>query len=435
LRIQKLSLPDSDGGPISSGRKLAFSPDGLWLIIITNENGIHLVSVQSNDGFDIWNPTKIRLEKPIRASERDADETFFSISGSVIRHVSFSSDSRLLAICDNDGYVSIWTLGSISSSTPQKRVRMSRSNAAEAERNQSLNLDDWRLHEVSYTFPRISPPPLVFSFQPTAFSDATQSTVIEKIFILTSDHRVLEFEALNGTLSTWGRQNFNQLLPGLVSSIRDRAKGYFWDVGDEKRRIWLYGNSWLFMLDLDQDFSLDESESASLAISALKKRKRSHGEAGAYETVHDFQKPRSVGSGIGLISIRQILGSSEPMDIDSNERSSIHSLKHAQHDAQETSASAQNAITRVDADDEATVEHESPHISTQDQKSNWMSREYRHILGILPLQSSDSTMNGSNITSSRSSDSDNTLEVVIVERPPWDFDLPARAYGDHEWAK
>jgi U3 small nucleolar RNA-associated protein 4 len=61
---------------------------------------------------------------------------------------------------------------------------------------------------------------------------------------------------------------------------------------------------------------------------------------------------------------------------------------------------------------------ESGEVMEQQKRSDpwWHTFKYRPILGMLPIGPS----------------AGQALEVVLVERPSWDLDLPARFVGQHE---
>jgi U3 small nucleolar RNA-associated protein 4 len=47
----------------------------------------------------------------------------------------------------------------------------------------------------------------------------------------------------------------------------------------------------------------------------------------------------------------------------------------------------------------------------------WHTYKYRPIMGVVPI------------------DGDAGLEVVLVERPMWEMELPPRYFGDQDWEK
>ena len=108
----------------------------------------------------------------------------------------------------------------------------------------------------------------------------------------------------------------------------------------------------------------------------------------------------------------------------------------------------------ADAKDERQNENRAPRLHTSPSlhppsPQNWYTFKYRPILGIVPLSTHGSTSRprlggksrGGNSEDDGGDDEDDgeegererRLEVVIVERPLWEMDLPPRYFGDREW--
>ena len=86
------------------------------------------------------------------------------------------------------------------------------------------------------------------------------------IFILTSTHTPYELNILSGHLTPRSRLRISKSktgadqLPAELRLQRDRAVGCIWDVQEHWERVWLYGASWLGMIDLRHSTSADDRE-------------------------------------------------------------------------------------------------------------------------------------------------------------------------------
>jgi U3 small nucleolar RNA-associated protein 4 len=86
-------------------------------------------------------------------------------------------------------------------------------------------------------------------------------------------------------------------------------------------------------------------------------------------------------------------------------------------DEDETSEDALNSVLKrlPRGEDAALTNGDSQHTTSLQW---WHTYKYRPIMGIVPIGSERAE-----------------LEVVLVERPTWDMDLPPRYYGDQDWEK
>ena len=79
--------------------------------------------------------------------------------------------------------------------------------------------------------------------------------VEDRLFVLMVDHQAYEFQMSQGKLSAWSRRNPTSCFPERLLICKDRAMGCIWDAGGGRERLWIYGSSWLCMIDLAQDLS------------------------------------------------------------------------------------------------------------------------------------------------------------------------------------
>lgn len=258
---------------------------------------------------------------------------------------------------------------------------------------------------------------------PHAHSHALPTTH-SRLLVITTHHQIHEFDILAGKLTDWSRRNPSSLLPAEFRGIKDRVMGVVWDVKEQAERIWMYGSSWLGMLDLSQDFERgavpssetedvdEEGEGADDGSNKKRKRleserwgrleesrKKVKGSAGAGNLVKDEERN-------GASGVVKKIEDGESMDLD------IDALVKPEGDdeeelEEEEEQSMLGPLRRIDEDnDDENAESE--------RRRWWCTYKYRPILGMVPI--------GVRKTSGTQTEEDNDpLEVVLVERPPWDL--------------
>ena len=105
----------------------------------------------------------------------------------------------------------------------------------------------------------------------------------DRLFVLTAENQMYEFNVLSGKMSDWSRRNPTSSLPRVFRDLRDRAMGAVWDVQKQNERIWLYGVNWLWMFDLSRDLSSLEEQDTKPPIlngeggtNQLKRKREDH---------------------------------------------------------------------------------------------------------------------------------------------------------------
>ena len=516
LRVQKLDVPPeiSDDG----ARLVNISPDSRWLCVVRPNNDICLARIEDVPAASQEKPrilpqfTKAhrvlrhsRHEKPSHGTLGQYERT--------IRCVVFSEDSKLLASGDLSGCIDAWALEKVedsSSASALTAIPKTNGTSAESDGESSDDNDDdedeenaatiegerWRLAAPESPMPRLKSGILLLSFRPqtkhNSKSDNDKKFLTngvtehqtsgplpreDRLMALTSEHQLVELEALTGKLSEWSRRNPKACLPSEFRGVKDRAMGAVWDVFESRERLWLYGSSWMWMFDMSKDFpSPEEMEAeAKASASSNKVQKRKHddisdGEAG-YEEEKKKKKPNS-GAGDKIpqsktdISlgpkIRKIVGSDDSQaewisleneqgrqlpqprtvgatDEDEDEDEEEEEEETYEHDPTTGNEAALARLRRGgDINDnsvvnqqktQSTAETESTDVgSSRPERRWWHTYKYRDILGIVPLSS------GSVTSDVKVADgaADRLLEVAIIERPMWDVNLPGRYVRDYE---
>ena len=497
----KVSKTQSPSVLTSHGARLVrFSPDSKWLLVIRGDNSIHLHRV-INSSDPVGKPhvshhtTQISRvtrdcpsPKPVHGTHGDYEKN--------ITRAAWSSDSRILVVSDLSGNLDSWVLEGYEDLTQDADVVMS----TELSHTVSDEEDDETPNELSHptiilgqhwipnpqakSLPRLPSCALVMSFRPTESLSpevlTNGHTMVhptrhnphphshdlphgeDRLFVLTSLHKVYEYRVLAGRLSHWSRRNPPSVLPQEFRNVRDRAMDCVWDVGGGRERVWLYGTSWLWMFDLAKDMSATEqaaSRAQPLSEGVLvnteklsKKRKRKmlpqetrdliKDTTGAGSMIPDEELHSGIGNRLrkttGVeqkqslwISIEQKPSRTTAEDAEDDEsegenmsalvssRRTVRDQTHSSRPANGEGANDGELLTNGDAD--------LPGRAGQD-LSYWYTWKYRPILGIVPFATSMS--HGGDGHESRVG-----IEVGIVERPLWDVDLPPRYHGDQEWEK
>ena len=487
-------------------RLVLFSPDSRWLCSIRLNNEILLVrleNVSESDGRSRFNNHVVKLHRSAVKTTSGRKSAGLGEYLRTIQNLSISADSRLLAVGDLSGRIAVWVLeglerssnGLVNGAAHDSVSRSSKSSGSSSSEESSSEDEDgsaridgqrWRKNPAGAYLPSLDAPILELSFRPstsemlvnTAKADVglhptrqtphphahDLPTAEDRLIAVTAEHKVVEFRVLLGMLSPWSRRNPASYLPQQFQRIRERAMGCFWDVSKVHERLWLYGSTWMFMLDLGQDLSSEKSseqigaQQAQLSakqnkkrkwdeLEAEKLRKRGSGAGGTVPLSESY-----VGVGGHLIRFKgskqedlQTIQLDEPTGFASDE---------GEEDELGTTALAQfRRRAEQESDEQPFVNGHGKHIASgtagQQQEASQYSRvpsknhrgpasfltlEYRSILGIVRIGSADEEERGAGSEEQNGVVAQpSVLEVALVERPLWDVDLPPRFDGGQDW--
>lgn len=494
LKVQRLELPSAlaDRG----ARLIRFSPDRKWLLIVDSDNTPRLFRILEGYGQN-EEPSVVekivslsRLHRPV--AKTDYRHGTLGEYDRTICRVAFSHDSRLLAVGDLSGYIDTWVLEGHEDLTQgiDEAVdginKTDRSDDEESEGDEEdhpsvLFGQHWIRNPAAALIPKLRAAVLVLTFRPSIVTPShliTNGNIAlhptrhnphphshdipkgeDRLFAVTSEHHIYEFEIFAGRLSDWSRRNPTSSLPEKFRDTRERAMGAIWDVGRDQQRIWLYGSTWLWMFDLSKDIPplleqrLDETTSGP---SHGQKRKRRVQED---HIPNSSQKVRGHDSGAG----------SRVPDTESTSglKRKMRKITGARAtDAEEFDlAPQQDLASEEDNDDDkalirlrrgvegrafvnggpAATHNETQTNGTTDvvpetdgkglQPAYWCTYTYRSILGIMPLnrEGSGAEDQGPRTSEDDAGDGNDRLEVALIERPLEEVDLPPRYHGDQEW--
>ncbi|KAI0109126.1 WD40-repeat-containing domain protein [Nemania sp. FL0031] len=429
LRISKVEI-DEQIVDLGATRTL-ISPDSQWVCLVQAGGAVSLLRItQPSDSSEkpTIDPKTVRLQRIRRQIPKHIALGGLGCYDRTITQAVFSPDSRMLAVADLAGYIDTWILGQ----QPQKLQSQEIANDVASDDGPSDSESDeddaeissgirWRQNPNTSLIPKLHAPPTVLSFSNHTPSGATMAESDEiddyTLLVVTSKPQVILVHPTLGSLTSWSRRNLISRFPLEFRNVRDLVKGALWS-GD---RVWLYGNTFLFMIDTAQDFPeqiCSGPEAGTELVTQGKKRKRSQ-DSGAGNKMT-----------AGAIAPTQVLhhiqgGETEELPIDGPVPDPM--------DEDEASQAAGDSDSD-ESDDEARGElallRGNQGKASQDPQPGqgpafWHTFKYRPILGIVPLSDgSEEKLDGGDNSKPK------VLEVALVERPLFEVDLPDRYSGE-----
>jgi U3 small nucleolar RNA-associated protein 4 len=436
LAVRRLEVPDdlTDSG----ARLVSFSHDGKWLAAATPENEVQIVrftmDTEKPKHFKIIDRV-VDLDRPRRKTQRVSGYNKYD---QAITRMAFSDDGSVLVTGDLSGHLDSWVLeGHEDLTAPALDLakhdseKGSDDGASDSDFSSDSDDDDdavavfygqhWTDNPNGHLLPKLDSSPLVLTFRPQADKAAANDLINGnpgvhstrsnphahahtlpqgqyRLFAITARHQMYELDVLAGKLSDWSRRNPTAVLPEDFTKIRDRTVGAVWDTSAQRERIWLYGSTWVFMLNVGQN--LDEG----MVLPSSKKRRPSE-----YEDEASGMSKRTKGASSGA-------GSKMP----ASHRAPGHagSIKLTSNDGQ-----VEAVAVRSDNDEDGDVAMEDDNddaeglqltrlrgedatagVQGQYERKFWGTFKYRPILGMVPLADEDGK-------------GEDVLEVVVVERP------------------
>ncbi|KAL8691230.1 MAG: hypothetical protein Q9224_004226 [Gallowayella concinna] len=432
-----------------------------------------------------------------------------------ICRVAFSADSRIVVVGDLSGYLDTWVLEGhedltqdppITSPNDDDTSSISSSDESEPEDHPTLvYAQHWKHSPTAHLIPKLPSGPLIMAFRPAVPSPLVSAALTngnthlhptrhnpyphshelpngeDRLFVLTSEHRMYEFDILAGKLSDWSRRNPKSVLPKEFRDIRDRAMGCIWHLAPhsstttERQRIWLYGNTWLWMFDLGQDMPRpapdEESDSdQSHGKEPSKRRKRKREKVIQKKEVEnamdqDSENPspkkrrrerdtgagskvsmHELGTGVGR-KMRKVSG---PKGVEVkfvHLDGEVSPESGEDEEDEEDEDAADNALLRFRRGEDVAMENGDAteaimHVARRQRISPpfWGTFKYRPILGIVPIggeedDDDDEYARGEGYGEGEGERREKGVEVALVERPMFEVDLPGRFYGDQEWSE
>ncbi|CAD6580785.1 MAG: U3 small nucleolar RNA-associated protein [Alectoria sarmentosa] len=499
LKVQKLEKIQTFADLSKRQAKMIqFSPDAKWLATIGADNVIQLYR-RSEMENDKLSPVFLQKSVELKRLRRDTSgkKTKDASLGSynrTINRLAFSADSRILAVSDISGFLDTWVVEGHEDLTQNAEETnpadaADKSNSSDDEDSDEENSrttifgEHWTRNPAASLLTKLPAAPLVLAFRPLtmqATGNLTNGNVgvhptrhnphprsydlpngEDRLFVLTAENQIYEFNVLSGKMSDWSRRNPTSSLPREFRDLKDRAKSAVWDVGGNNERIWLYGVSWLWMFDLSRDLRPvdDEQEDANVKNGISKevslKRKRGdndeeiiasslgidtgvggkipNAELGT-DTGHKMRKMNGADAAVDqriILDAEQGVYSDDEGGYALANESNMALIKFRRGN---TAVNGHIPNGHVDnATDAETSENDGARVAKMregERPGYWHTYKYRPILGIVPLgnDTDDGTAVGGD-----GDDSSSGLEVALIERPLFDVDLPPRYFGNQEW--
>ena len=429
LAIRKMPLPD-DLANIGS-RMMNFSPNGKWLAVVSQENEVLVARITEDPSRPKCLQVLPKLAELDQRYRQPRSQSAFRDFDRTINQVAFGNDSTVLVASDLSGYLDSWVLeGQEDLSTAMISTRPPPNGVAagpESESDSSEDEDDiavffgqhWTENPSGHLLPKLDSAPLVLIFRPwrRLAKDGVDGNAItpsnrreqHKLWVLTAKHHMLEFDILGGRLSDWSRRNPTAALPEDFRKILGRVMGAVWDVSEEKERIWLYGDSFVCMLNVGVDL-------ADGATPLPGKKRRKSKVLG--EVDDDASKRRKLDSGAGgRTADSHRKGAANVVDQYEDggwTKVDLDRQDEPVEDDDEEGDEADFRLIKVEGSgDDTTAAAGNEFDSTQSRKF-WCTFKYRPILGMVALEDEMDL------------DGEKPVEVVIVERPHWDVQKESR---------
>ncbi|KAL0475245.1 WD40-repeat-containing domain protein [Neurospora intermedia] len=417
LKIKKVEVASAGHGAM----KVEISPDRRWLSWVESGSNVMAAEITVNeDGYAVSAPSKLR-----RLHRQIPKNILLGGLGTYDRNVTqmvFSPDSKMLSVADIAGWIDTWVLrvpGEETNGTKGESDDDSSSDSSDDEEDDQKDAtsERWVRNPNAALIPKLDSAPVVLSFSKTPRQEGEDYTLLA----ITTLKQVLIFNPLRGSLADWSRRNTYAKLPEQLRVTRDLVKGVVW----QGPRVWIYGISFLFMLDLSQDLDSQDASALSKQKSSLK-RKRDGKENGAggkmdHQNALASHKIRAAVAGQD--------GATEWVDVE-------------MADADDQKGAASSGVEDEDDDYDEDMEggelqrlrdgeagrEEQKKDSVKQKAKWWHTYQYRPILGIVPLdgetvEESNGASEGIPIP---------PLEVALVERPSWDCEVPPRYFSNGE---
>lgn len=459
LKIQKIDVPASIEN--SGSTLVRISPNGQWLCWVQDGSKVMVASLMrdasSNDSQISVHPRPAKLTRLRRDIPKHVRLGGLGNYDRRVTHVAFSPDSSILATVDLAGYVDTWITragGLQNGAGSSHDDDASPSGSSDSSDSDSENEKDsklgprWIRNPKAPLFPKLSHAPVVLSFSDAALGPSLQGESGESdgyvLLAVTAASRIYTFHPLEGSLTRWSRRNGVWKLPEEIRATRDLIKGAVW----QGSRVWMYGASSLFMLDISRDFT-EETDAAAHEKKRSRKRKRG-ADSGAGSRTESSQAlaPQHVRVALAEDGKRGEWVDVEMADADAGNSRRANGKDEDEDDDEETDGGELQKLR----DRESSSHKEGGNTPAEDgsdgkRRNWWHTYKYRPILGVVPLSNDehDSGAQANGVNDSGSSGVKSVkkshngkkavsarppLEVALVERPNWDVEMPARYVED-----
>jgi len=485
IRPRPIDLPKAVATQGASTAGL--SPDCKWLYAIRLNNVVSMVKIP---------PTASHKERPtahdrvvkLDRKKRNTRTIQPSMLGDYAHHittVTFSSDSRILAVGDLSGATDTWILeGHESETIPNKSTSIASSPSdSGSEDDSDSDSDDetdsrvihnqkWIRTPSGSQLPSLESAILALSFKPSSAPAEHPSGIHGNeglhatrhnhhpispehppheagfLVAVTANHQIVEFDVLKCRLSDWSRRNPSSLLPESFKRIKDRVMGIWSDTrsNSETNRLWLYGANFVYMLDMAQDLtstSKQGRDSAMVKVGRLgqhvlevapdhalvknegdvnaSKKRKRNKTSGAGDEMRRGQEYSS--------KVRRTTDGVEDVEMLPSPPRSLTQADENEDDMELDEEEQENNLVarRRDAGEDGERKKDA---QGRLGPASWHTFQYRGIFGACALQRESSP---GEVDDVGTDDEGSAPEVVIVERPMYDVELLPRFTSGQDW--
>lgn len=431
LSIRKIRVPPAMEN--MGATLLQISPDGQWLCWIQDGTRVLTARIMRNDSADelqiTVQPRPAKLTRLRRDIPKHVRLGGLGSYDRRVAHIAFCPDSSILATADLAGYVDTWVMqqGDVqnsASSIEEDDASSDSSDSSASEDEQAESGLRWVRNPKAPLFPKLSSSPVVLSFSEAALGQSLQgegSGADDYILLaVTNASRVYTFHPLTGSLTKWSRRNTAWKLPEEIRATRDLIKGVVW----QGSRIWFYGVSFIFMLDISVDYT--DGTGSNEKKGRKRKRGVDSGAGSKMEASHALA-PTHVRMSTGENGKKGEWVDIEMVDIDAQTNGTA-----VNEDDEDEDEDTDGGELQKFRDHEVQAQAGEGAIAEEGQHRKWWhTYKYRPILGVVPLETGGKDqMNGKKKGKGKASKIPSVLEVALVERPKWDVDMPERYVED-----
>lgn len=401
--------------------QVKLSPDGQWLLAVQEGSRVLMANIQSEGASTETFTPSIKLQRLSRLRRRIPRYIQNGGLGSYdrsITQITFSADSKMVATADLAGYIDTWALrgheknlqsGENTETIDDAASASSDSDSSDEEDEGAVDMQDrWIRNPNAKLLPKLPSSPVVLSFSDyvpghESPAEAKEEGIDDYILTaITSSWNVLAFNPRHGALTPWSRRHPRKALPAPVQDLLDLPKGIVW----QGARMWVYGVSFLLMLDMGQDLpkpSDVDSGDLQLLTQGNKRKRTGHTTGAGGKMERDNLAPHQV---------RKHGADEQYEDIDVVEAPQLD-----ESDSDDDMPDAGGELSKLRSKPNSSDAVVQSTESTKDEpKKWWITYKYRPILGIVPIDTSGQD-----------------LEVALVERPTWEMDMPEKYFAGDEW--
>ncbi|CAH0048319.1 unnamed protein product [Clonostachys solani] len=406
VQLSSIELPSSLTRLGAS--QIQLSPNGSWVCLVQEGHRVTVAEIQSTEGKFNFSSDRIgHLRRLGRHIPRYVQNGGLGSYDRTITNIAFSADSKMLAVADLAGYIDTWISLDQGDESLNGTGEPADDSASGSESESEESGDEssgnglslrWVRNPNARLLPKLPSAPAVLSFSedvPATVDGVDGGSGDYSLLAITGSWNVLVFHPREGTLTPWSRRNPRRALPAAVLDLLDLPKGVTW----QGSRAWIYGVSFLVMLDLDKDLPKVAENSETSVVPAGTKRKRVGPSTGAGgKMLQSNLVPHKI--------LKHVDGQEEDVEMGDAQRGDESNSDDDEFDAELTQVRNGNGAGNG-------VGPGSLDLASQDaqQKAWWLTYKYRPIFGVVPLEGN---------------------EIALVERPTWDVEAADRYLGKDE---